>query len=147
MKKPSNNLRRIFAPLLLALTCAAAARGQQAYKIDETDYTRCDLGEVAQVTDLPMPLFVALNEHPQAKVAIVVYGRLPGDAMRYARQVRLWLTEARGVLPGRVSDVYGGYAPKTRLEIWRVPAGAQAPPGAAPGGRGGGTPGGGRWGG
>jgi len=132
MKKPSNNVTRLAALLLLCLTCASAARGQQAYKIDETDNTRCDLGEVAQVTDLPMPLFVELNKHREAKVAIVVYAPRPGDGIVYALQIKRWLTEARGVVAERVLAVYGGYAGKRRLEIWLVPAGAEPPREATP---------------
>src|SRR5688500_6066135 len=78
----SRHTRRAFAPLLplLLLLCAAAqpARAQRAYKIDETEYTRCDLSEVSQVTDLPMPVFVELERHPKARAAVVVYGPSAG---------------------------------------------------------------------
>ena len=128
----SHKPRRAFAPLLLLLLCAAApARGQQAYKIEDINYTRCDLSEVPQLTDLPMPLFVELDKHPDAKVVIVVYARPAGEALSYARHVRDWLTERRGVAPGRLSEAYGGPAEKKRVELWLVPAGAQ-PPRAAP---------------
>ena len=136
-KTMPNSLRRVGRALALVLfVCASAnvttfAQGRRAYKIDETDYLRCDLGEVAQVTFGDVPLFAALKEHPDARAAVVVHGPQAGDAMRYARQVRLHLVERRGVLPGRVLDVYGGYAGKPRLEIWLVPAGAE-PPRAAP---------------
>ena len=127
--------RRAFAPLLLLCVAACAAfapraRGQQAYKIDEADRARCDLSEVPQVTDPPMPIFVELEKHPAARAAIVVYG-MPGEAMVYARHVKGWLTEARGVVAERLLDVYGGPAERLRLELWLVPPGA-APPPAAP---------------
>src|SRR5829696_3465263 len=110
MTKPRKNIRRAVALLLLSLTCAAAARGQQAYKIDETDYTRCDLSEVSQVTDLPVPLFVELGKHADARAAVVAYSPRPGDAQVYARRVKRWLTEVRGIPAERVLAVYGGYA-------------------------------------
>lgn len=135
MKKPSDDVRRLAALLLIPLACAAAARGQRASKIDETEYTRCDLAEVSQVTDAPSPVFAALGGGPEARVAVVVRGPLPGDSARYARQVRSHLVERRGVPPGRVVEVYGGYAARRRLEIWLVPAGAAPPPPAPPVGR------------
>lgn len=132
MMKSSPNIRRaVELLLLLSLTCGAA-RGQKAYKIDETDYTRCDLSEVSQVTDEPMPIFVELGKHPEAKAAVVVYADLPGEALSYARHVRRWLTEARGVAAARLLEVYGGFAEEKRLELWLVPAGA-VPPTAATG--------------
>lgn len=131
MTKPNKNTRLAVALLLLSLPCAAA-RGQQASKIDETEYTRCDLSEVSQVTDLPSPVFAALAEHPDAKVAIVVRSWLPGDAVRYARWVKRWMSEVRGVAPGRLLAVYGGQGAKRRLELWLVPAGAEPPPDAPP---------------
>lgn len=120
-------------PLLLLLLSAAAvpARGRQAYKIDETPNTRCDLSEVAQVTDPSMPLFVELGRHPRARAAVVVYARPAGEALSYARQVRRWLTESRGVPAGRLLEVYGGPAGGKRLELWLVPEGA-APPAPSP---------------
>lgn len=133
MTEQSKNVSRFAAALLLSLTCAAAARGQQrAYKIDETDYTRCDLSEVPQVTDEPMPLFAELGRHGDARVAVVVYSPRPGEGMVYARQIKRWLTEARGVPAGRVLGVYGGHAGKRRLEVWLVPAGAEPPREAPP---------------
>src|SRR5215207_3690725 len=131
MKRPTVNTRGALALLLLSLACAAAARGQQAYKIDEAGRARCDLGEVPQVTDPGMPVFVQLDKHPNAKAAVVVYG-LPGEAIVYARKVRAWLTESRGVPAERLLDVYGGPAHERRLELWLVPQGAAAPPAAPP---------------
>lgn len=128
--------RRTLAFLLFVCACAnAPALAQEvqrhAYKIDEVTRARCDLGEVAQVTDTGRPVFVALKEHPRARVAVVVYGR-PGAAVIYAREVKGWLTEARGVLPERLLDIYGGPSPSLRLELWLVPAGAEPPPHAQP---------------
>ena len=132
MPKPSSHIRRAVALALLSAACAAAASGQRAYKIDETEYTRCDLSEVSHVTDLPSPVFVELDKHPEAKAAIVVYSTRTGDAMVYARWVKRWVTEMREVAPERVLAVYGGYAGKRRLEIWLVPAGAEPPRDAPP---------------
>jgi hypothetical protein len=132
MTKPSPNVRRAAALLLLTLAFAAAARAEQAYKIDETDYTRCDLSEMSVVNDLGGAIFKALAERPDAKAAIVVYSPKTGDAMRYARWVKEWMSERRGAAPGRLVEVYGGYAAKRRLEFWLVPAGAAPPPDAPP---------------
>lgn len=131
MKRARFNTRRALALLLLSAACCGATRGQQAYKIDEAGRARCDLGEVPQVTDLGMPVFVQLDKHPNAKAAVVVYG-LPGEAIAYARTVTAWLTEARGVPAERLLDVYGGPAHERRLELWLVPAGAPPPPAAPP---------------
>lgn len=132
MKKPSNITLRVAALLLLFLPCAAARGQQQAYKVDETDDTRCDLSEVYVVNDLGGAIFKALAERPDAKAAVVVYSPKTGDAVRYARWVREWMSKVRGVEPGRLSGVYGGYAAKRRLELWLVPAGAEPPPEAPP---------------
>ena len=132
MRKPGTNIRRAFALALLSVACAAFARGQQeARRIDETERARCDLSEVPQVTDLTRPLFVELGRHPRARAAVVVHAPRAGEGLSYALQVRRWLTEARGVAPERLLDIYGGPAPKKRLELWLVPEGA-APPRAAP---------------
>ena len=133
MPKSSPNKRRPFAPLLLLCLASAApeALAQRAYKIDETENTRCDLSEVAQVTDRTAAILAALDARPGARAAVVVHGPLAGDAMSYARQVRRWMSEMRGVAPGRLVEVYGGAAAKKRLELWLVPAGA-APPASAP---------------
>jgi hypothetical protein len=131
MTSSFRSVRRTLALLLFACASAhVAARAQQAYKIDEVTRARCDLGEVPQVTDPGMPVFVALAGQPRARVAVVVYG-LPGDAIVYAREVGHWLTEARAVASERLLDVYGGPAQQRRLELWLVPEGA-APPTAAP---------------
>lgn len=137
MPQSSPDRCRFFALLvvLCVAACAAAAptaRGQQAYKIDETDYTRCDLSEVSQVTDAPSAIFSSLAEHPEAKAAVVVYAPLPGEAISYARRVKAWLSGARGITAERLFEVYGGHAEQKRLELWLVPSGAAVPPAAPP---------------
>lgn len=126
-------VRRALA--LLLFVCAAshvAVRAQRAYKIDEVTRARCDFGEVAQITYFDMPVFVALKEHADARVAIVVRGPRAGDALTYARQVSAWLTNSRGVLAERLLEAYGGLAAERRLELWLVPAGAEPPTPAPP---------------
>ena len=136
MTSSPRRVRRTLALLLLA--CAAwrveprAQEGQRAYKIDETENTRCAIGEVAQITDPDEPVFVALGAHADARVAVVVYGPQAGDASTYARQVSAWLTDSRGVSADRLLEVYGGAAAKRRLDLWLVPAGAEPPRGAPP---------------
>lgn len=131
MPQPSPNNCRALAPLFLLLCLAAAApppaHAQRAYKIDETEYTRCDLSEVSPLTDSSSPLFVELDKHPEAKAAVVLYARQPGEAMSYARHVGRWLTRGGGVAAGRLFEVYGGFAGKKRVELWLVPAGAEPP--------------------
>lgn len=113
--------------LLLCLHAASASlNAQEAYKVDETTYLRCDLSEVPQITDSPMPIFKALNENKEAKLAIIVYG-MQGFAHRYAKDVRRWLSEVRGVDPDRLITMYGGSSEKARLELWLVPLGATPP--------------------
>jgi hypothetical protein len=134
MTKPNNPARRLAALLLLSLTCAAAAGAQQqrAYKIEETDYTRCDVSEIPQLSQETMPLFVEMGRHPRAKAAVVVYADQPGEALSYARRITSRLSGTHGVTAERLLEVYGGFAEKKRVEIWLVPAGAE-PPRQAPG--------------
>lgn len=115
------------AVLLLLFFVTAEAEAQGAYKIDEVINPRCDLSEVPQITDLPSPIFVELNKHKDARVAIIVYG-MPGEAPHYARRVNNWLTTVRGVAPERLVHLYGGTGGERRLELWRVPRGAALPP-------------------
>jgi hypothetical protein len=129
MMKLSSNVRLVFALLLLSAACAAARGQQQAYKIEETTYTRCDLSEVPQLTEESLPFSVELDKHPEAKVALVVYANQPGEALSYARHVKLWLTKS-GVTAERLLEVYGGFAQEKRLELWLVPVGAEPPPAA-----------------
>ena len=128
----TNSLRRfcrtLASVLLVCASARVAARGQErAYKIDEVPHTRCNVSEIPQVTDPPMPLFVELDRRPTAKAAVVVYASWPGEALSYARHVTRWLNEARGVAAERLSEVYGGYAEERRLEIWLVPEAAEPP--------------------
>jgi len=127
----TNSLRRVCRTLALVISVCAfahvATRAQQAYKIDETDYTRCDLSEVPQLTDEGMPIFTVLKVHADTRVAVVVYAQQPGDAIRYARQVVNWLTFVRGVAASRLYPLYGGVAEKRRVELWAVPQGAALP--------------------
>jgi hypothetical protein len=127
MRKQSHNTRRA-AAILLLLACASA-RGQQAYKLSEAERPRCDLSEVWPLNDLGSGALAEIARRPDAQTAVVVYG-LPGASIVYARDVKRWLSEVRGVAPGRVLDVYGGPAHEMRMELWLVPAGA-APPRAA----------------
>jgi len=112
------------------LTCllfsATSLSAQEAYKIDEAINPRCDLSEVPQVTDTPMPLFKALAENRAAKVAIIVHG-MPGAARVYGKDVKRWLTEERGVDPARLVALYGGASNEMRLELWLIPQGASPP--------------------
>lgn len=135
MTSPLRKVRRTLALLLFVCASHVVTRAQErprAYKIDETDYTRCDLSEVPPVTDLPSPVYVELGRHPEAKVAVVVQAPRPGDAMVYALQIKSWMTEMREVSAERVLAVYGGHAEKRRLELWLVPAGAEPPHDAPP---------------
>ena len=105
---------------------AAGLNAQQAYKVDEVVNPRCDLSEVPQVTDLPRPLFKALAENKEAEAVIIVYG-LPGEARRYAGQVKSWLVNSRGIEARRLGAVYGGSSAEMKLELWIIPPGAVLP--------------------
>lgn len=122
-------IKKIMTSFVLVLCLhftAASFRAQEAYKVDETTYLRCDLSEVPQITDPPMPIFKALDENKEAQVAIIVYG-MEGFARRYAKDVRRWLSEVRGVNPERLVTLFGGSSDKPRLELWLVPQGASLP--------------------
>jgi hypothetical protein len=132
MTKPGTHTRRVAALLLLSVACCGVARGRQASKLAETENTRCDFSEVWPLNDLGSDILAEITKRPEARAAVVVYGPQAGDAMRYGRQAKRWLTEARGILAESVLAVYSGYAVKRRLEIWRVPAAAEAPRAAPP---------------
>lgn len=121
---------KIFISSLALLLCLHFAAGkltaQEAYKLDETTNLRCDLSEVPQITDPPVPIFKALDENKEAQVAIIVYG-MEGFARRYARDVKRWLVEVRGVNAERLVTLYGGSSEKRRLELWLIPQGARLP--------------------
>jgi hypothetical protein len=123
------NLKKSFTlllPVLCLLAIAVRLKAQEAYKIDETSYLRCDLSEVPQITDSPMPIFKALNENKEAQSAIIVYG-MEGFARRYAKDVKRWLVEVRGVDSERLVTLYGGSSAERRLELWLIPQGATLP--------------------
>src|SRR5687768_16164240 len=95
----SRHTRRAFAPLLALLLLSAAGReegAQRAEQIDETDNARCDRSEVLQVGAPSAAVFDALARQPGAKAAVVVHAPQPGEALRYVRRVRRWLTEGMG---------------------------------------------------
>lgn len=126
------NLKSFISSLILFLClhfAAARVNAQEAYKIDEVINPRCALSEVPQVTDPPPngSIFAALDENKDAKLAIVVYGEMEGEARRFAEEVRQWLSEVRGVESERLVMLYGGSSDKLRLELWLVPKGASLP--------------------
>lgn len=112
--------------ILCLLSVATNLKAQEAFKVDEAVNPRCDLSEVPQIVDPPMPLFIALNEHKEAQAAIIVYG-MQGTARRYAERVRRWLSDVRGIEMKRLVTLYGGASDVLRLELWIIPQGARLP--------------------
>lgn len=79
-----------------------------------------------QITDSPRPIFVELNNNQDAKAAVIVYG-MPGAALRYAKGMKNWLSNVRGIDPERLIAMYGGPSDIMRLELWLVPRGSSLP--------------------
>jgi len=127
MRKPGHKIFIISFSLSVCLHFVAAkVSAQEARKIDETTYLRCDLSEVPQITDSPMPLFKALADDQEARAAIIVYG-MEGFARRYANNVKRWLSEVRGIKAERFVTMYGGPSKEERLELWLIQRGAALP--------------------
>lgn len=116
---------------LILLLCfhSAAARlsAQEAYKVVETTYLRCDLSEVPPLDPAPGGAFAtALRDTPDARGAIVVYG-LQGEATNYANNVKERLINYSGVPGDRLLTIYGGHDEKMRMQLWVIPKGAAEP--------------------
>jgi hypothetical protein len=81
-----------------------------------------------------------LNLDPTAQAHIVAYGgrtSRAGDSQNAANKAKDYLVKKRGLDPGRVVYVDGGYREQPTLELWIVPYGAQPPqptPTVKPGG-------------
>lgn len=77
---------------------------------------------------------IELMNDPLTQGYIVVYnGRAsrPGDAKTAVNRAKGYLTKKRGLDPGRVMAVDGGYREEPGVELWIVPSGAE-PPKASP---------------
>jgi len=94
-----------------------------ARKIDEYsgDYRYED-----ESARLDHALNMELEKEPSARLHIIGYG-LPGTARRRAMRAYGYYVESRGVNPGLVVPVVGGYREEEAVEIWIVPEGASAP--------------------
>jgi hypothetical protein len=128
---------------LLICVCAQAAAAQAApWKVDEYGNICCD-DEKARLDNFAS----VLQNDPDAKGYIIYYGgrrrtypychsertALPvrGDAAARARFLKPYMVATRGVDPGRVLVLHGGYREEWTAELWIVPKGA-APPSPTP---------------
>ena len=75
-----------------------------------------------------------LQQIPSAQAYIIAYGgrtSRPNEAQTRAGRAKDYLVNIRGVDPGRIVTVDGGFREESTVEIWIVPVGA-APPMASP---------------
>lgn len=107
--------------IYLVLFFSLVQNAQEAYKIDETSYLRCDLSEMGNID-----VFVFEMQEKTADGLIIVYG-IKGKATRYANEVKKWAIERRGQNPENVSAYYGGYSKERRMELWIIPKGSNKP--------------------
>jgi hypothetical protein len=73
---------------------------------------------------------IELQNNPGVQGYIITYsGRTSraGQAERLSERARSYLTQMRGVDPGRLQFVNGGYRDADTYELWVVPQGAQTP--------------------
>lgn len=79
-------------------------------------------------------LAIQMQNEPNAQGYVIVYaGRASraGTAERLGARARDYLVQQRGIDPGRIVVVDGGYREEDYFELWIVPQGAQ-PPTASP---------------
>ena len=75
-------------------------------------------------------LAIQMQNEPSAQGYVIVYaGRAsrPGTAERLGARARDYLVQQRGIDPGRIVVVNGGYREEDYFEFWIVPQGAQPP--------------------
>jgi hypothetical protein len=74
---------------------------------------------------------IQLQNEPGAAGHVVIYparDERPGTARRRADRIRDYLTMTRGIEPGRVVTRLGEARDALAIQLWIVPAGAEAPP-------------------
>jgi hypothetical protein len=103
----------------------AEAKGESARKIDE-------YGDLIQEDEAArLDAFEAeLRRVPGSRAYIIAYGGRHdplGKARRYAHRAKVYLVEARGITATRIVPIAGGHRENLAVELWVVPAGAQAP--------------------
>lgn len=73
---------------------------------------------------------IELQNNPDAQGYIIAYGGRrgrAGEAMARADRAKNYLVNTRGVDPGRIVTVDGGYREDLTVELWIVPSGADTP--------------------
>jgi hypothetical protein len=73
---------------------------------------------------------IALQNEPGAQGHIIAYGGRrgrAGEAQARADRARDYLVNTRGIDPGRIVTVDGGFRENLTVELWIVPTGAAAP--------------------
>lgn len=70
---------------------------------------------------------IQLQNYPDSQLYIIVYEGRGITADRLGRRTLDYLVRTRGVDPSRIQIVKAGTRPKTSVEIWIVPPGAQTP--------------------
>jgi len=99
-------------------------------KFDEFGDINCN-DEMARLDNLA----VQLGQEPNVRAVIIFYGgrrfrgRLPkqGEAAARAARLKPYLTERRGIPPGRIEVIDGGYTEDWHVEIWVIPVDASSP--------------------
>ena len=73
---------------------------------------------------------IEINMDPTAQSYIIAYGGRTGragDAQKAADRAKAYLANKRGLDPGRIVTVDGGYREQPALELWLVPSRAPLP--------------------
>jgi hypothetical protein len=70
---------------------------------------------------------VQMQQTPNTQAVLMVAGTCEGEAMKQANRQRDYLVNERGVDASRLQIMDGGCRSNARVELWLVPAGADAP--------------------
>jgi hypothetical protein len=77
---------------------------------------------------------VELENNPSAQGYVMVFGKVGSDPTKITARIHRigeYLTDKRGIEPGRIVTVDGGFRDQFTVELWLVPQGAK-PPVASP---------------
>ncbi|HUE83591.1 MAG TPA: hypothetical protein VMM84_15935 [Pyrinomonadaceae bacterium] len=70
---------------------------------------------------------IQLQNDPQAQGYIIAYGTCAGQGQARADRAKNYLVNTRGIEAGRITTIDGGCRPSLAVQLWVVPAGANAP--------------------
>ena len=113
-------LRLVILNLFILICLSASILGQQPRKIAETDFLRCDLGEMWSLHDLSDEL----RKNPNSMGLILIKARTYGWAKRYAKTAGSWMSKSLGIMPSRIRTVAEQSQGSPEMEVWVLPKGS-----------------------